>query len=156
MWLWLLLVAVAFVVIALAIAWRPLRSLGSQIQVERARELFKLQRERLEQRFVEAASSTGKPRGLRWVDCRFAESVELAREKATGQLVALIGVTIRFEAIEGSDMEGVEAVSNLRMASAVFFFHRGHWETIGRAVFNMDPPAVLRHFHNQYDAVQLV
>src|SRR5438067_2988259 len=126
-WAWIAIIVIAVVAVALILVWRPLRSLGQGIQVERARELFVLQRERLEAKFVTAAAASGKPRGLRWKDCDFDSEIELARERATGQLVALVSVTIQFEAIEGSDMEGLPAVGNLRNASAVFYFQRGHW-----------------------------
>ena len=152
-WLWLLPVALLLLGIVLFVLWRPLRSLGKDIQVERARELFLLQRERLEAKFVTAAAATGKPRGLRWKDCSFERDVELARERQTGQLVALVPVTIQFEAIEGSDMEGLPAVGNLRNASAVFFFHRGQWLTVGKAVFNLNPTKVIQHFKNRYERV---
>jgi hypothetical protein len=152
-WWWLLALAGALASIGLILAWRPLRRLGTDIQVERARELFLLQRERLEPMFLPAAAATGKPRGLRWVDCAFDGEVVLARDRNNRQLVALIPATIRFEAVEGSDMEGLPAVQNLRNASAVFFFHAGQWRTAGKAVFNMNPGEALEHFRNQYEAV---
>ena len=152
-WIWFVpLVFLAAIAIFLLLR-RPMRSLGKEIQVERARELFTLQRERLEAKFVEAASATGKPRGLRWKDCSFERDVELARERQTGQLVALVPVTIHFEAIEGGDMEGLPAVGNLRNASAVFFFPRGQWLTVGKAVFNLNPVEVIQHFKNRYERV---
>jgi hypothetical protein len=151
-WLWLLPVAILLGIL-LFFLMRPLRSLGKDIQVERARELFLLQRERLEAKFVTAAAATGKPRGLRWKDCAFEHEVELARERQTGQLVALVPVTIQFEAIEGSDMEGLPAVANLRNASAVFFFQRGQWLTVGKAVFNLNPVEVIQHFNTRYERV---
>jgi hypothetical protein len=154
MWLWIML-ALASAALALLLVWRPLRSWGKEIHTERARELFLLQRERLEARFVTAAGATGKPRGLRWKDCAFENELELARERRTGQLVALVPVTIQFEAVEGSDMEGLPAVGNLRNASAVFFFHRGHWHTMGKAVFNLNPVEVIQHFQNQYERVTM-
>ncbi len=63
-------------------------------------------------------------------------------------------VTIRFEAVEGGDMEGVAAVGNLRQATAVFHFARGGWHTAGRAVFNLTPAETLEHFKNQYEAIR--
>jgi hypothetical protein len=154
-WLWIALAGIGTAAIAILLAWRPLRSLGRGIQVERARELFVLQRERLEAKFVTAAAATGKPRGLRWKDCSFEDEIQLAREKGTGQLVALVPVTIQFEAVEGSDMEGLPAVGNLRNASAVFFFDRGQWLTVGKAVFNLNPGEVIQHFKNQYERVEV-
>src|SRR5436190_23560086 len=100
---WILIGLGLAAVVILFLVWRPLRSLGHEIQVERARELFVLQRERLEAKFVTAASSTGKPRGLRWKDCSFENDLELARDRQTNKLVALVPVTIQFEAVEGSD-----------------------------------------------------
>ena len=119
--------------------------------VPRARALFEARRPQLEEAFFRAAAASGKPRGLRWVGCEWEPGIEIARERATGKLAALVGVTIRFEAIPGSDMEGLPAVGNLRNASAVFFFHDGRWHTTGRTVFNLNPDEALAHFRNQYE-----
>lgn len=152
-WQWLA-VAAGVTGMAALLAWRPLRRFGREVQAARARELFVLQRERLEAKFVTAAAASGKPRGLVWKDCAFENNLRLARDRATGELVALVPVTIQFEAVEGGDMEGVPAVAHAKGASAVFFFRRGHWLTAGRAVFNMDPGEVIRHFKNQYESVE--
>jgi hypothetical protein len=132
-------------------AWRWLRG-GPN--VPQARVLFVRQREHLEAKFFEAASRSGKPRGLRWKACDWQSGVVFARELATGKLAALVGITIRFEAIEGSDMEGLPAVGNLRHASAVFFFDHGKWHTVGRAIFNLAPDEALEHFKNQYQRLE--
>jgi hypothetical protein len=153
MWYWLAPLLVIVILLAIFVIWRPLRSFGASVQIERARELFRLQRERLEAQFLKAAAATGKPRGLRWKDCQWQDDVEFVRERKSGQIAALVAVTIQFEAIEGSDMEGLPAVDNLRNASAVFFFNRGHWLTVGKAVFNMNPHEALAHFKNQYERV---
>ncbi len=128
--------------------WRLFRP---RLSVEQARRLFRHQRERLELQFFQAASASGKPRGLRWKAIDWEPGVEFARERAGGRLAALVGVTIQFEAVEGSDMEGLPAVGNLRNASAVFFFHGGRWHTIGQTVFNLNPDEALAHFQNQYE-----
>src|ERR1041385_405215 len=75
-----------------------------------AREQFLIQREALQNAFFQAAASSGKPRGLRWKECQWNDLIEWVRDKKNGQLLALVGVTISFEAIEGSDMEGLAAV----------------------------------------------
>jgi hypothetical protein len=129
--------------------WRLLR--GGGPDAGRARELFVRQRPQLEQQFLQAAAASGKPRGLRWKACEWESGAELARERATGRLAALVGVTIQFEAIEGSDMEGLPAVANLRNASAVFFFHGGQWHTTGKVLFNLNPDEVLTRFAAQYE-----
>ena len=154
MWPWVIgAIAVGIGLTILALLWRPLRAFGREVRVERARELFRLQRERLEAQFMKTAAASGKPRGLRWKDCQWDNGVEFVRDKQNGQIAALVGVTIEFEAIEGSDMEGLPAVGNLRNASAVFFFQAGHWHTVGRAVFNMNPNEAIDHFKNQYERV---
>jgi hypothetical protein len=130
--------------------WRWFRT-GAQI--EQAQRLFARQREHLEWQFFQAASASGKPRGLRWKAIDWEPGVEFARERSSGQLAALVGVTIQFEAVAGSDMEGLPAVGNLRNASAVFFFHQGRWHTVGKAVFNLNPDEALAYFHNQYERI---
>jgi hypothetical protein len=124
-------------------------------QVEQARRLFPFQRERLEWQFFQAASASGKPRGLRWKEIEWGANVAFARERSSGQLAALVGVTIQFEAVEGGDMEGLPAVANLRNASAVFFFHGDRWHTTGKTVFNLNPDEALAHFQNQYERLSL-
>ena len=150
-WLWPGLLGLFLLGLVTLLAWRPLKLFGREVQLERARELFQLQRERLEAQFHQAAADTGKPRGLRWKDCAFEKELELARDRHNGQIVALVPVTIQFEAIEGSDMEGLPAVGNLRNATAVFFFQRGQWQTAGKAVFNMNPNETLERFKSQYE-----
>ena len=119
-----------------------------------ARAMFVDQRAELERQFFEAAAATGKPRGLSWKSCEFGPDLQLARQRFTGELVALVDVTIAFEAIPGSDMEGLPAVGNLRSATAVFTW-RQRWTTTGRAVFNLGPDEALRHFRTQYEPVEM-
>jgi hypothetical protein len=155
-WIWI--VFAVFVLAGVAI-WlftrrKTVHAWGREVQIARARESFALQRERLHGLFMQAASATGKPRGLRWVQCDFEPELTLARERSTKQLVGLVPVTIRFEAVEGGDMEGIAAVGNLRNATAVFAFSSGQWQTNGKAVFNLNPPEVLHHFQKDYESVQ--
>jgi hypothetical protein len=117
--------------------------------------LFRQDRSRLQDAFFAAASSSGKPRGLRWTQCQWNEQIEFVRDRATQQLHAFAGVTISFEAIEGGDMEGVEAVGNLRTASAVFFFEKKVWRTVGRAIFNLNPDEAVEHFKTGYERVEV-
>jgi hypothetical protein len=150
---WWIFVIVLAATLVLALTWRRLRTFGGQVWVERAREMFKLQRQPLEAQFHRAAAASGKPRGLRWVACQWGDAVEFVRDRQTGLLAALVAVTIQFEAVEGGDMEGVAAVGNLRNASGVFFFQAGQWSTVGRAIFNMNPDEAAVHFSKQYEKV---
>lgn len=146
-------VLVVLLVLAAVLLRRKLWSFGGQVQVERAREMFRLQRERLEIQFIKAAAATGKPRGLFWKECQWENEVLFVRDRENGQIAALVGVTIQFEAVPGGDMEGLPAVGNLRNASAVFFFSKGCWGTAGRAVFNKNPAEAVEHFKNQYEPI---
>lgn len=116
-----------------------------------ARAAFEAQRDELQRLFFNAASSTGKPRGLRWLACEFQPGLELARERRTGDLLAFVPVTISFEAIPGSDMEGLPAVGNLRSATAVFLLRRRRWTTVGRVLFNLDPEEAIRRSRGEYE-----
>lgn len=154
MWDWWFVPVLVGMTTALGLlVWRPWRRWGKKAQFRRAQALFQLQREHLEAHFLPAAAATGKPRGLRWLNCDWENDVVYARERQTGLLLALVGVIVRFEAVEGGDMEGLPAVANLRNASAVFFFHKGRWHTGGKAVFNLNPDEAVRHFKNQYELV---
>lgn len=151
MWPWLIPPIVIVAGAAAVLAGRRMRRFGRDVSAARARELFKLQRERLEAHFLRAAAATGKPRGLRWVDCEWDDAVTFIRDRHSHQIAAFVGVTIQFEAIPGGDMEGNPAVGNLKNASALFYFQRGHWHTVGKTVFNLNPDEALVHFQSQYE-----
>lgn len=149
-------VAIVLGLVVVVLSYRPVRRILREIEIERASELFSLQRERLEAKFFELARSTGKPKGLSWEDCDFHDEVKFVRDKSSGQLSAFVEVTIRFTAIEGGGMEHVAAVGNLRNATAVFHYHHGQWGTGGRALFNMNPTEAIAHFQAQYEPIPIV
>jgi hypothetical protein len=117
-------------------------------QIARARTTLADERQRLEQEFLQQAAADGKPRGLKWVGCEFHNPLILALDRSTDEPVALIGVTIRFEAIPGGGMEDVEAVGNLRYATAVLVYRNEHWTSDGRVVFNLGPQETLEKYAN--------
>jgi hypothetical protein len=108
-------------------------------------------RDALESEFFKAASASGKPRGLRWKQCSFQQGITLARDRANGEIVGLVGVTIAFEAVEGGGMEDVEAVGNLRAATALFTHNGQGWKTLGRAIFNLEPHEVIERYRESLD-----
>ena len=152
-WQWLLGGFGALLVLLIVLGWRPVRSVLREIRIERARELFHLQRERLELKFLELAGKSGKPRGLRWVDADWDDAVKYLRDRRSGDMVALVGITVRFEAVPGEGMEDNPNVSNLRDATAVFNYQRSQWMTEGRALFNMSPETAIDRYHDQYEPV---
>ncbi|MFO0876370.1 MAG: hypothetical protein U0840_03270 [Gemmataceae bacterium] len=130
--------------------WRSWLGRASRSPAEMQAQ-FLAQRAALEVEFFHLAVSSGKPRGLRWVGIDWSPEVAFAREKATGRLAALVGVTIHFEALAGSDMEELPAVGQPRHGSAVFFVLDDRWHTQGRAFFNLAPAEVLEQLAGQYD-----
>jgi hypothetical protein len=148
--LWFLAI---FVVVVAWLGWALARPGLFARRVGRAIKQFARHRQRLEHDFVTAAAATGKPRGLSWKECGFQPGVLLARDRANGEFVGLVGVTISFEAIEGGGMEDVEAVGNLRAATAVFNWNGREWTTQGRAVFNLEPREVLERYRDSLDPI---
>ena len=148
-------VGIIFVAFVALIIWAvPLAAWWKKFDSRRSIMLFHKQREMLEAKFFDMAQSLGKPRGLRWLDCEWFDNVTFARDKTSGLLTAFVGVNIRFEAVEGGDMEDVEAVSTIRDAVAVFHFHQGRWSTGGKALFNMNPQDALEKLVAQFEPVQ--
>lgn len=147
--------AVVLVAVALGFAWKPIRNHIRSRETKRAIRTFRLQREQLEAKFFDLAASKGKPRGLRWLDCEWQHEVTFARDTNTRLLAAFAAVNVRFEAIEGGDMEDVEAVGTVRDAAAVFHYRRGRWGTGGRALFNMNPQDALERLGGQFEPVSV-
>lgn len=131
----------------------PLAAMWQRREARRAIQLFHQRREMLEAKFFDMAQSLGKPRGLKWIDCEWFDNVTFGRDKTSGLLTAFVGVNIRFEAIEGGDMEDVAAVSTVRDAAALFHFHQGSWGTGGKALFNMNPQDALEKLVAQFEPV---
>ncbi len=153
------LLALAVVVLLGVGVWLARRVLGPwrtarrQSETDHALRLFRMQREQLEAKFFDLARMSGKPRGLKWLDGDWQSEVTFARACDTGLLTAFVGIHIRFEAIAGSDMEGLAAVDTVRDAAAVFHFQRGRWGTGGRVLMNMNPAEAVTRLSGQFDPV---
>jgi hypothetical protein len=144
---WISVGTIVIVVIGIVL-WRRMQGRKRAAQRERAIQQFDHQRSDLVKQFLATAAATGKPRGLRWKSVDLTGRPVFATDLATGDLVALIAATISFEAIEGGDMEDVEAVGNLRSATAVFVAHNGDWATDGRVIFNLEPAEAMQRFQS--------
>ena len=146
-------VGIAFVLLALVVLWPRVRDYWAMRELERVRNIFYRRREWAEAKFLTLASESGKPRGLAWVQCEFDNGVSFARDRESGDLRALVAVTISFEAIEGGGMEDNPNVGNLRAATAVFRFDGNDWTTDGRAIFNLNPLQAIEHFQHELETV---
>lgn len=155
----LVVLALSAVAVLIGIAWFARRFFGAwiaarrQAESERAMKQFRMQRELLEAKFYDLARVSGKPRGLKWLDGDWQSDVTFARACDTGLLTAFVGLHIRFEAIEGGDMEGVAAVDTVRDAAAVFHYQRGRWGTGGRVLMNMNPAEAVTRLAGQFAPV---
>ena len=147
------LLTLADIVTLVALAGPPVRAKRRQRELLRARKDFRHKREHLEAKFMQLASQSGKPRGLEWVRCDFEDDVIYARNRDSGEISAFVGVTIGFEATEGGGMEEVEAVGNLRAATAVFRIEHGTWRTDGRALFNLNPSEAVAFYQENLELV---
>jgi len=146
-------VGIAFVLLAIVVLWPRVRDYWAMRELERVRNIFYRRREWAEAKFLTLASESGKPRGLAWVQCEFDNGVSFARDRESGDLRALVAVTISFEAIEGGGMEDNPNVGNLRAATAVFRFDGNDWTTDGRAIFNLNPLQAIEHFQHELETV---
>lgn len=150
--LWGLTIVTA-ITVAGFLLWKPVRSLFRESKLGNAKLGFHRQREHLEARFVQIAGASGRPRGLSWRDVEFGDDVVYAWDKTTRRLHALVAITVSFEAVEGGGMEEVQAVGNLRAATAVFQHDGSTWRTDGRTVFNLNPAETIRHYRGSLEAV---
>jgi hypothetical protein len=141
-----------FLTLAIAIfliGWLGWSKVRPKLLLRRVRQIereFARDRKALESQFFRAASQSGKPRGLAWKQCAFQDRVLFGRDRANGEIVGLVGATIGFEAVAGGGMEDVEAVGNLRAATAVFIHNGRQWTTQGKAIFNLEPREVLERY----------
>jgi hypothetical protein len=133
-------------VLAAAFVWWKLARRRRQRHLQTAREQFHKQREWLEASFLTLAMKSA-PRGLEWSDCEFDDAVRFARDPDKSELCAFVGVTIKFDAIEGGGMEDVEAVANFKAATGVFHYREDKWLTFGRTILNLNPYETIAHYH---------
>ncbi len=136
------------ILLLLILLWRIFRGPPPKEAIE---QMLSRREKQLRQEHFERASQSGKPRGLRWIEIEWGEETTLAWDRPNQLWVALTETTIRFEAVEGSDMEGLPAVSNLRTSTALFFFDKGDWRASGKTIFNLTPGEVLERFASQYE-----
>ena len=154
---WMIAIGVTAVLLVLVFlrVRKPLVVWWRRREAEQALRAFRIQREQVEAKFFDMARSLGKPRGLRWINCDWKDTVTFGRDVRSGLITAFAAIEVAFEAIEDGDMEDVEAVGTIREAAAVFHYHRGHWGTGGRALFNMNPADALDRLKGQFEPMRV-
>ena len=127
----------------LVAAWlllrRPLRQFREDRHVGRARELFRLQREWLEARFLGSLAKVDPLERVRWEDAHWHDEVIWARDRQSRAFLALIGV--HFDATSFDDLGDPRP----RNATALFEYRKGRWFAEGKRLDELRPDeAVLR------------
>jgi len=144
-WLWLMpAVLVPGVAAAFLLSYRRLRLFGHHVHIERAQQLFLMQRERLQEQFSRAAAVAGMGEPY-----EFEQDVTFVRERRTGHILAL--VELRLGNTGAAD--GTTPVGTPRKGSGIFFLERGHWHTAGKMIPEMSPLEVLDRLQGQYEPV---
>ena len=136
---------------ALAVRW--LWRFGGRVRGEKAAELFRLQRERLESRFEEMARSATVARGHYWHQCRFDGRVRFARLRRGGQLAALAAMTVRMvqrETADRPDAAGRQREAVSRHGTAIFHYRHGHWGCDGHMLLDLTPAEALAELSARY------
>jgi hypothetical protein len=132
--------------------WHRRRSLRANLCL--AKELFHRRREWLEADFLSLASASGRPRRLSWAGCDFANEVAFARDRSSGELRALVAVTISFAPNESGGLDDISAETTHRAATSVFRFDGQRWTTDGRAVFNLNPEETIRRYRHELELAE--
>ncbi len=148
-WVWGLGVA-SLVAIGIIGAVRWLWRLGRAIQVERAWELFRLVRPRLEEELLAAGQSRGKPRHLQWARCQILGTPWLVRDRQRRCVVAVAAVEVAFEPLAGTDMADWPAARLPRYGTATFVLRRGQWDIHEPIRLNLSPQQLVEQLAGRY------
>jgi hypothetical protein len=152
--LWVIVSALALAVIVAGLTWRPIHQCWRKARFAEARRDFHRQRERLEAKFLQLGVTNAKPEMPPWMDCQFDDDVAYARNRSTGELSALVAVTILLSDFDGGPEETRgEPPDPFRLATAVFRFDRGHWMTDGRAIYNLSPTETIHFYQRELEMV---
>jgi hypothetical protein len=123
---------------------RPIRLFVEDLHVDTAREQFRLQRERLEARFVSALAKLDASEGLRWEEANWHDEIFWARDRQTRNLLALVGVHF--------DLDPFDEIPTRRLATAVFEFRKGEWRGEGKRLDEVWPDEAVGR-NQRYEAV---
>ena len=148
---WGILILGLLLVAGVVAIWRPFFSTWREARFAVARRDFHYQRERLEAKFVSLGHVAES--GPHWIDCDFDDDVAYARSRASGQLSALVAVTIEMDAEESPSFLPDSSSADLRDATAVFHFDGKRWDTHGRAIFNLTPTQAIQFYQRDLEMV---
>ena len=149
---WVVIATVGSLAITGYIFW-PGRKVSRRHRFAQAQRSFHTQREGLEAKFIRLAASRAKPDAPRWADCNFADDVAYVRSRSTGELSALVAVTIATDDLDHASRSSADMIGNLLAGTAVFRFDGQHWATDGQAILNLSPGEAIQHYHDDLEMV---
>ncbi len=152
-YLWIILATALLGLSVIAVLWRPLLTSWRETRFAEACRDFHLQRERLEAKFMILGMIEDRAVEDRWSDCRFDDDVAYARSRASGELSAFVAVTIRLDEPSNPVMIESDLGDPSCEATAVFRFDGRHWDTEGRAIFNLTPTEAIHFFERDLEMV---
>jgi hypothetical protein len=123
---------------------RPLRRIVEEMHMDRARAVFRQQREWLEARFVSATNRADPVEGHRWESAQWHDEVVWARDRQSRNLLAL--VCVHFEP------EPFDLSATLRHATVVFEFRKGRWRADGKRIDEVRPDEAIGR-NQRFEAV---
>jgi hypothetical protein len=112
---------------------RPVRQFAEELHVDHARELFRLQREWLEARFLSALAKIDPIERIRWEDAHWHDEVLWARDRQTRSFLALIGVHFDGQAFDEL------GEPRPRHSTALFEYRKGRWCAEGKRLDEIRP-----------------
>jgi hypothetical protein len=120
--------------------YRPVRKVVEDMHFDRARDLFRQQREWLEARFLGSLGKLDPEERERWEDAHWHDEVLWARERPSRRLLAMIGV--HFDSDPTFDLPEHPP----RHATALFEYRKGQWLAEGKRLDQTRPDeAFIRH-----------
>ena len=136
---------------AIAVLWRPLLTSWRENRFTEACRDFHRYRERLEAKFMILGMTEDRAAEDRWSDCRFDDDVAYARSRASGELSAFVAVTIHLDGPSDPQFVESDLGASSCEATAVFRFDGRHWDTEGRAIFNLTPTEAIHFFERDLE-----
>ncbi len=149
--LWGFLIVGLLLLAGVVASWRPFFAAWREARFAVARRDFHFQRERLEAKFV-SLGHLGTS-GPHWADCDFDDDVAYARSRRSGRLSALVAVTLEVEDTDDLSFLPESRSRDLRNATAMFHFNGEHWDTEGRAIFNLTPTQAINYYQPDLEMV---
>jgi hypothetical protein len=140
----------AIVALAAATLWRPVVRFWHGIRFEKARALFHRERERLEARLVKQIAVPVVTGEVEWLDCDFDDQVTFLRDRRTGELLALVAVTLGPETPWAVELDETSHGHGV----AVFRFDAKHWTTDPKVHMNLTLEEMIRGFSGTMEVIR--